>query len=258
MPGSITFALPSLWSFLAVLSRVAATFSFIPLPGFKNQADMAKIVLSLTTTVALYPLWPAVPVPDPSMGMMLVWLAADAALGVAVGLVVALLVEGFVLAAQFLGLQAGYSYASTIDPNSQSDSGVLQIAVQMAASLLFFSLGFHRQVLGVIALSLGLFPPGSFVLTMSGAQAVIHLGSGMFLLAARLALPVVAMLILVDLTLALLGKLNAQLQLLMLSFPVKMLLGLMLLSSVLVLGPVLFEQEARRSMAVIGQILGRP
>lgn len=257
MPGSITLALPNLWGFLAVLSRVAATFSFVPLPGFKNQADVAKIVLSLGTTLALYPLWPALPVRDPSIGMLLVWLAADASLGVAVGLTVALLLEGFVLAAQFLGLQAGYSYASTIDPNSQSDSGVLQIAVQLTASLLFFSLGFHHQILKAIALSLKLLPPGAFTLTLTDARAVIGLGTGMFLLAARLALPVVALLILVDLTLALLGKLNAQLQLLMLSFPVKMLLGLVLLGSILSLGPMLLEQEGRHAMAAIEQILRR-
>ncbi len=258
MPDSVTITLPSLWSFLAVLSRVTAAFSFVPLPGFKNQADVAKIILSLGTTLALYPVWPAPPVSEPSMGMLLVWLAADAALGIAVGLTVALLVEGFVLAAQFLGLQAGYSYASTIDPTSQSDSGVLQIAVQLAASMLFFSLGFHHQVLRAIALSLSAFPPGTFVISLKGAEAVIRLGSGMFLLAARLSMPVIALLLVVDLTLALLGKLNSHLQLLMLSFPVKMLLGLMLLGSILSLGPMLFEQEGHRAMAAMGQILRRP
>ncbi|MCX6621249.1 MAG: flagellar biosynthetic protein FliR [Acidobacteria bacterium] len=262
MPDSVAIvlpgALPGLWSFLAVLSRVTATFSFVPLPGFRNQADVAKVVLSLSVTVALYPVWPVVPAGQPSIITLLAWLAADAALGVAVGLAVALLVEGFVLAAQFVGLQAGYSYASTIDPTSQSDSGVLQIAVQLSTSLLFFSLGFHHHVLRAIAVSLEAFPPGTFVISLQGAEAVIRLGSGMFLLAARLAMPVVALLLLVDVTLALLGKLNSHLQLLMLSFPVKMLLGLMILGSILSLGPLLFEQEGRRTLAALGQILRKP
>ena len=46
----------------------------------------------------------------------------------------------------------------------------------------------------------------------------------------RLALPVVALLMLVDLALALLGRLNAQLQLLTLAFPAKMLAALLLLA----------------------------
>ena len=31
------------------------------------------------------------------------------------------------MAAQVLGLQAGYAYASTIDPNTQADSGILLV-----------------------------------------------------------------------------------------------------------------------------------
>ncbi len=45
----------------------------------------------------------------------------------------------------------------------------------------------------------------------------------------RLALPVVALLVMVDIALALLGRLNAQLQLLSLAFPAKMLVALLML-----------------------------
>ena len=50
-----------------------------------------------------------------------------------------------------------------------------------------------------------------------------RLTAEIFSLGMRLALPVVALLTLVDLALALVGRLNAQLQLVLLAFPVKML-----------------------------------
>ncbi len=53
----------------------------------------------------------------------------------------------------------------------------------------------------------------------------------------RLALPVVALLVMVDVALALMGRLNAQLQLLSLAFPAKMLTALLVLSWVAALFP---------------------
>ena len=65
----------------------------------------------------------------------------------------------------------------------------------------------------------------------------------------RLALPVVALLVMVDVALALLGRLNAQLQLLSLAFPAKMLTALAMLSWVAALFP-------RIAMSLAGQAWG--
>ena len=51
----------------------------------------------------------------------------------AVGLVAAFLTEGFQLGAQVISLQAGYSFATTIDPTSGADSTVLLTIAQLAA-----------------------------------------------------------------------------------------------------------------------------
>src|SRR5436305_1825119 len=60
-----------------------------------------------------------------------------------------------------------------------------------------------------------------------------------------LALPVVALLLMVDLSLAMLGRIHSQLQLLSLSFPLQMLAGLAILTVLLSQLPSLYEQMAR-------------
>src|SRR5437870_3832222 len=87
--------------------------------------SLLQIVTSLAITIALQSVWPAAPV-SLSGGLAELWLllermAAEAGFGIAIGLVVALLAESFTLAMQILGVQAGYGYASTIDPNSEAD-----------------------------------------------------------------------------------------------------------------------------------------
>ncbi|HXN46339.1 MAG TPA: flagellar biosynthetic protein FliR, partial [Bryobacteraceae bacterium] len=138
-PLSLTVPVAGLYGFLLALARVGGALSFVPLPGFSAGPDAARILLAIALTVGLAPLAPAVALPDPLAGGILVAVASEAAFGLAVGLAVAILIESLLVAAQIFGLQAGYSYASTVDPTTQADSNVMVVFSQLAGGLLFFS-----------------------------------------------------------------------------------------------------------------------
>ena len=169
MRGDLILPLATLWGFLLTLARVSGAFVFVPIPGMRGGLEMGRAVLAVTVTVALFPQWPRLAEADVSTGQMAAWLFSEAGLGIAVGLGVTLLLESFTLAAQLIGLQAGYAYASTIDPSTQADSSILLVLAQLVAGLLFFALGFDREVLRIFASSLAAHPPGSFVLHGSAA-----------------------------------------------------------------------------------------
>jgi flagellar biosynthetic protein FliR len=78
----------------------------------------------------------------------------------------------------------------------------------------------------------------------------------MFSVGVRLALPVVALLVLVDFALALLGRLNQQMQLLALAFPAKMLTALVVLSWVMVLFPRILMQSSGQAWSAARRMLG--
>jgi flagellar biosynthetic protein FliR len=248
-------ALP-LFGFPLMLARVAGIFTFIPLPGVRSAGDPIRIVFALVTAIALFPRWPAVDLVSAGAARLAVWAAAEAALGIALGLIVAMVLETFSLAAQLFGLQAGYAYASTVDPNTQADSGILIVLAQLAAGLLFFALGLDREVFRLLSLTFDRLPPGEFAPSRHWADALIRLGNGMFPVALRLAFPVVALLLMADLALALLGRLNSQLQLLSLAFPLKMLAALVVLAWGAGLWPRLLRQWSEASWRTALQLLG--
>jgi flagellar biosynthesis protein FliR len=249
------FAWPGvLLSFLLVLTRISVLFVFVPLPGIRSFPEVPRALVSLTLTVALYPVWPIVP-GNPLLGQVLVWLISEAAFGLTVGVAVGFLIEGFVLAAQILGLQAGYSFASTIDPATQSDSTVLQTLVQLCAGLLFFAAGLDRELVRLFARSLQAWPPGSFVLTRPVAEIVRKMGGAMFSTGLRLAMPVVALMLLLDLSLALMGRVHAQLQLLSLSFPLKMLASLGTIAALLSVFPLVFAKAASETLTALWRLV---
>ncbi len=245
-----------LYGFLLVLARIAGVFVFLPLPGFEAGPSAAKITLSMILTFGMYSRWPALdPVPG-SMVQLAGWMLAEAAIGVATGLAVAFLIEAVSFAAQAISTQAGFAYASTIDPNTEADSTVLLLLAQLTAGLLFFAMGFDRVLLTILARSLETHPPGAFIASRASVEALVALGSSIFSTGVHLALPLMTLLFLIDLSIGLLGHLNAQLQLIALAFPAKMLTALAALSFLVLLIPKLYEQLGAETFTALGRLLG--
>jgi flagellar biosynthetic protein FliR len=256
MPANLTLSLGTLCGFLLVLARVTGAMTFVPMPGFNAAPGPVRIVFSLGFTLALFSRWPVLDTVALTFGKLAVWAVAEAVTGIAIGLTVAIVLETFTMAAQVLGLQAGYAYAQTVDPNTQADSGILLVLAQLMGGLLFFACGLDREVLRLFAQSLEKVPAGAYVFGLASADAMIRLASGIFSVGVRLALPVVALLVMVDVALALLGRLNSQLQLLSVAFPIKMLIALVVLSWIAVLFPRILMEFSGQAWQTAHRILG--
>ena len=260
MDTVLFFPIAQLHGFLLVLTRVASTIAFVPLPQLRNAAATARVVISLALTLVLQASWPEVPV-DLNGGAMEVWrllarLAGEALFGASIGLIVAMLGECLILAAQVLGVQTGYGYASTIDPNTEADSGVLLVMAQWTSWMLFLAFGMDRVVLRALARSLQVFPAGAFAITPQARAAVLGFGSAVFTTALRLALPMIALLLLVDVAFALFGRVHAQLQLLSLAFPAKMLVSLAMLAALTQIFPSVYEGIAAHAVSALMRVSG--
>jgi flagellar biosynthetic protein FliR len=256
MPTSLTLSAATLYAFLLVLMRVGGALVFVPLPGVKGAPEPVRAALALGFTLALVGRWPVIDASVVTPARLAGWAVAEAAMGIAIGVSVAIVLEAFVLSTQVFGIQAGYAYASTVDPNTEADSGVLLVFAQLMASMLFFALGLDRQILRLFADSLEKVPAGAYVFGPASAGTLIRLGSSLFSTGVRLALPVVALLLMVDVSLALMGRLNAQLQLLAVAFPAKMLTTLLVLSWVTVLYPRIMQQLGGLAWATARRMLG--
>jgi flagellar biosynthetic protein FliR len=113
----------------------------------------------------------------------------------------------------------------------------------------------HHQVLRAFALSLETQAPGTFAITAVTAEAVIKLGSTVFVTGLKLALPVIALMIMVDLALALLGRINSHLQLLSLAFPAKMLASMALIAAMMPILSRVYTVYGSHLFGSLGEIL---
>ena len=256
MLNEATLPLSTVFAFLMVLARVSGAFIFVPIPGLPGSPQPVRVVLCLSLTIALFPLWPAPPA-APSVGLLLGWLVVEAAVGLSIGLVVGFLSEAFGIFGQMVGLHSGHSFASTVDPNTQADSAIFVILGQSIAGLLFFATGLHREVIRVFARSLENQPPGTYSLSPGAGDVVIRMSSTIFSTGFRLALPLIALLVMVDLAMALLGLVNAHLQLHSLAFPAKILVTLAFLAAIAAVFPQVYTDYAGRLFAALPALAAR-
>ncbi|MBV8572357.1 MAG: flagellar biosynthetic protein FliR [Acidobacteriaceae bacterium] len=251
MRADLTLPFSTLLAFALVLARIGGAFAFVPLPVKEAGPGSARIVLAMAVAVALFPVWPQIRSDDASLGLFAWWLLSEAALGVTIGVAVSFLSEALTFGAHVLALQAGFGYASIVDPTTQADSDVLPVMAQLVAGLFFFSMGFHRLVISAFAYSLTKYPPGAYKITGDIAGAIIQLSGSLFAVGVRLALPVVALLFMTELALALLGRVNSQLHASSHSFPIKIMVTLVMLATVLTVAPDLYRSYGEQIFKVI-------
>jgi flagellar biosynthetic protein FliR len=250
------FSYPTLIGSLFTLARVSGVFALLPLASFRTAPDQAKVLLSLGFTAMLSPQWKLqTSISDESISRIVAGLAAELGLGLAIGLTVTIVLEVFQAAAQIVSLQAGFGFASTIDPTSGADSTVLITVAQLTAGLLFFTAGGDRMLIRVLSDSFQFCPPESFAIRGGWGDAMIRFSSTIFNAGLRLAAPVVALLLLADASLAVLGRIQSRLHLVSLTMPVKLCATMLLLSAIVGFEPGFFQSLMAAGVRLMEAIL---
>ena len=262
MPDSIlaaarAFDWDHLARFLLALTRLGLAFLFVPLPGVRSVPEVVRAMLIVSVAAVIVPVLPASMALPASPGAFAWALAGEALYGLAAGVVIALLAEVLTFAMQAFALQAGYSYASSIDPNSEADSGVLLVLALLVSNLLFFSLGGHHMIIRAFARSLDIWPVGGAAASIAWADAVRRLGGSILELSVRLALPVAGLLLLAEVALGVVSRIQSQLQLLSLAFPVKMLGTLAALAALAPMWAAIYRRAFDQSAATLEGMLAR-
>lgn len=241
-------------NFGLVLCRTAGIMAFLPIPGLKSAFEISRLALAVLFAILLLP-WAGDSVRMMTLSDMALAAVSEAGLGIGLGLCVALISEGLMLGAQMIGLQAGFSYSSTIDPTSNADSAILQVLLNLSGALMFLAMGLDTVLFRILLEGTKLVPPGQWLASKASIGVLIPVFTSVFTDAIRCALPVVGIVLVIDLTLALLSRVQPAMQLLSLSFPLKILAALAVLSFGTGMLPGVVERSAVRSLEAVAGIL---
>jgi flagellar biosynthetic protein FliR len=206
-------------------------------PIFGGQFVPQPIRLALTVILAVL-MFPAVTLPEPqSYAGVARIVAAEMIVGLALALAIRVLVAGAELAGYVAGFQIGFSYAALVDPQTGARNNVVALLYGSMATVAFLGVNGHHALLRALARSYEALPPGAWTLDGLSGLAVTRMLGLVFIIGAQLAMPIVAVLFIVEVGLGLASRAAPSLNLMSLGFSLRLIFGLIVLALVIQVVP---------------------
>lgn len=224
---------------MLALVRVSGMVAFAPFFSSASFPVRAKAVFAGMVAFLLAPLVAALPHAQAAVSCSAI--LGELAVGLVYGLSLALLNEMLLFAGQIAGLQFSFSLVNLMDPNSPIQTPLLGELFQLMGTLVLITARLDRVLVASVVRSFRVVPLGAYAFAPPAALTIVRAASGIFLAACELAAPVLAATILVEVSVALLGKLSPQLPVMSLTVPLKTLTGFIVLTGSLALWPRFIE-----------------
>jgi len=239
-----------------VLVRVSGMVAFAPFFSSTALPMRTKAVFVGAVAYLLAPLVAALPQAQAAISFAA--LLGELAIGLVYGLTLTLLNEMMLFAGQIAGVQFSFSMVNLLDPTSSIQTPLLGDLFQVMGTLVVITAGLDRILLASMTRSFRAVPLGSFALAPSSALLMVRAAGGIFLAAIELAAPVLAATLLVEVAVALLGKLSPQLPVMNLTVPLKTLTGFALLTGSLALWPRFIEARFASLLDLAQRLIAAP
>jgi len=212
----------------AVVLRLVGVFVLAPAFNHRSIPASIKICLALSLSLALYPVLRPYLSPFPNDLSGLIGLALrETLIGFFLGLSIHLAVEGVHVAAQFIGFQMGFGVGGLMDPQIQSSVTVMVPLYGWMVLMLFFALNLHHEVLFLFVQSFKITKSAqqSFLENPSLMKLIVSMFSELFITAVKMATPFTLLALSSNAAVGILNRLMPQMNVLLFSFPITILLG---------------------------------
>lgn len=241
--------------FLLILIRVGALLVTAPVFSTRLIPVQWKIAFSLFFALLLLPLLPALPEQPPTLWHWMSLAVEEAVFGLTAGFVTSLSLAAIQVAGQVLDVQIGFGMVNVIDPQVGTQVPLIGSFYQILAMLIFLLSNGHHQLLRAAVASFHAVPLDRFTLAPALQPYIVQLYSNAFVLGLKLALPVLATLLLTDVGIGLMSRAVPQMNLFVVGLPVKIMVGLiaLLLSMPAVAAGI--EQVLLQAVNDIGSLL---
>lgn len=211
-------------------ARISGLFLVMPLLGTRMVPVRVRMILAVAITLVIVPVLPPfITVEALSLGSFIIILQ-QLLIGIALGFVIELLTQVFVIAGQLIAMQTGLGIATTIDPSNGVSVVVISQWLLFLVSLVFLSLNGHLVMIEILVDSFHSLPIGFEGFSAAQWGLIITWSGWMFAAAVVIAIPFFTALLIVNLAFGVMARSAPQLNIFALGFPVTMIVGLFILS----------------------------
>lgn len=220
--------------FMLVLSRVAGIFAALPVFGGQRLPVRIKAVTVFMITLVCFPTLsvsiPQIPTEPFSLALLAL---SELMIGLTLAFITQIIFAAVEFSGQIIGMQMGLTISSVIDPSLGTQSQIMSVVQTLFATLLFLSLSIHHHFIRAIIDSFRIIPLGGWHLSGELVNFLVSRTADIFIIGIRLAAPVMVALLLTTVALGIMARAFPQMNIFMVSMPLNIGLGLIIMGSTL-------------------------
>lgn len=219
--------------FLLVFMRISGVFFFSPF--FSSAAISARVRVSFSFFVSFL-VFNVIQkeytfLQNLDFTMFVILIIKELIIGLLIGYLLALMFSVIQIAAEMSSTSMGFSMASAYDPMTQTQTAVLGQMNNMFLLALFLIYGVHRKIIFYLCETFDYAKVGQLHYNIDNiAKFFIDNFVYYFMIAIQMALPIVGILLLVDITLGILSRIAPQMNVFFVGMPLKIIVGFLVLA----------------------------
>ena len=221
-------------TFMLVLGRISVFLFMFPIFSSSVFPTQLKIGFALVLSLLFYTVVPVdlnrFPTDVISFGLMM---GSELLMGFTLGICLRIFFAGVQLAGQVMGFQIGFAMINVMDPQTGSNVSIMDQIGYWVCLTIFLILNGHHVIIMSLIDSFELVPMGGFVMHPALTPKIMEIAAGIFLAAVKISAPVIATLGFVNAGFGLVSKFSPQMNVMIVAFPVKIAVGLLLFGATL-------------------------
>lgn len=213
--------------FILVLVRMAGLFLMSPVFGRQNIPNYLKLALSLLMSYIVFTnRFLTVEIELGSFFEFGILVFKEVLVGFVIGFITTLVFSAIWTAGQLIDTQIGFGIVNAVDPNSSMQVPLMGNFMNILALLTFFTLDGHHSLIKLIFNSYDLVPLAGITITQESTTILVRLFANSFVLALKIALPIIAITFLSEVAFGILVRTVPQMNIFIIGIPLKIAMGL--------------------------------
>ncbi len=221
-----SYALDKFEIFILILMRIATFIYVAPIFNTSGVPRRVKIGVSFFISVLVFSINPNLTVSYDGVLEYAFIVLKEFGVGILTGLICAFCVQIILFAGKVIDMETGLSMAQIFDPTTRIQVGIFGNLYHYMLILLLLTSGLHRYLIEAIVETYKVIPIGKAVINASLYPDIIGFMSDYFVIGFRIALPVFACTILLNVVLAILARVSPQMNMFVVGMQLKIFVGI--------------------------------
>ncbi len=237
---NIFFSYSSTTTYFLVVLRISGFLFAAPIFSSNFIRPTYRIFMAILLAVFIAPLLDVVPMDGVSAPIFILLAVKEVLLGLLIGVIGNILFSGVLFAGELIGMQMGLMIANVLDPITQTQTPTVGMAYNLAATLIFLSIGGLQFLIRALYESFLLLPIAYFDINPNAYLFLAQVLGNIFIIAVKVFAPIFVSLTFLNVLLGIIGRLVPQLNILLVGLPAQLMLGFIVLTASLPYFGVMF------------------